>query len=150
MEFLPPFRLTMPARPESCAVFSSPHSGAAYPAELLSRSCLNALELRASEDAFVDRLFEAVGDLGAPLLAATYPRAWVDLNRGPNELDPALIRDVRTAGLNQRIAAGLGVIPRIVAEGTAIYDGKISLQDAEHRIEHCHRPYHAMLYFLAP
>ena len=145
MEKPVPYRLVEPEHLTSRVVFNSPHSGNQYPAKFIAESRLSAHQLRASEDAFVDALFSSAPVFGSPLLSAVAPRAWVDLNRGPNELDPALIRDVRTAGLNQRIAAGLGVIPRIVAEGTAIYDGKIPLQDAEHRIEHWHRPYHAML-----
>lgn len=140
-----PYRLSRPAELNSCAVFSSPHSGAAYPDELLERSRLTSLEIRSSEDAFVDQLIKAAPCHGAPLLAATWPRAWVDLNRGPGELDPALIRDVRSSGLNQRIAAGLGVVPRIVSEGREIYQGKLSLTEAEARINTAHRPFHACL-----
>ena len=140
-----PYVLTEPQRLSTGAVFNSPHSGRAYPPALVSSSRLDAHALRASEDAHVDELFAAAPDHGAPLLAATAPRAWVDLNRSPGELDPALIRDVRAQGLNQRVAAGLGVVPRIVAEGTAIYDGKITREDAEARIAAIHTPYHGKL-----
>lgn len=145
MNDVTPFRLDEPQALVSCAVFNSPHSGANYPDALLKRSRLSALALRASEDAFVDQLFAEAPEYGAPLLCALAPRAWIDLNRGPGELDPALIQGVERAGLNQRIAAGLGVIPRIVSEGTAIYDGKISADDAQNRIRQVHQPYHEML-----
>ncbi|MEM1161210.1 MAG: N-formylglutamate amidohydrolase [Pseudomonadota bacterium] len=145
MQALAPYKLSHPANPVGGVIFSSPHSGSAYPPELLDRSRLNALELRTSEDAFVDRLFESSPSFGAPLLAATWPRAWVDLNRAPTELDPALIRDVRARGLNQRVAAGLGVVPRIVAEGREIYTGKLSLEEAQDRIRLAHAPFHACL-----
>lgn len=141
----PPFRLLEPPRLTTGAVFNSPHSGSDYPQALLQRTRLDRLQLRASEDALIDRLFAPAAVLGAPLLAATAPRAWVDLNRGPSELDPALIEGVRTAGLNQRIAAGLGVVPRIVSEGAAIYDGKLTLAEANERIRSVHAPYHAQL-----
>lgn len=143
-----PFELTEPAELSSAAVFSSPHSGRAYPVEFLTRSRLDPLSLRASEDAFVDLLFADAPLWGAPLIAATAPRAWVDLNRGPEELDPAVVSDVRATGLNPRVAAGLGVIPRIVAEGCPIYRGKISLDDAKARIASHHTPYHAQLELL--
>jgi N-formylglutamate amidohydrolase len=142
---VPPFRLLEPPRLTTGAVFNSPHSGNEYPEALLSRTRLDRLQLRASEDALVDRLFAPAAGLGAPLLAATAPRAWVDLNRGPSELDPALIEGIRASGLNQRIAAGLGVVPRIVSEGAAIYDGKITLAEANERIRTVHAPYHARL-----
>lgn len=142
-----PFRLLEPARLTSGAVFNSPHSGRDYPNDLVRRSRLTHEGLRASEDVLVDELFAAAPGHGAPLLAATVPRAWLDLNRAPGELDPALIRGVRLreANLNQRVAAGLGVIPRVVAEGAEIYRSRISLAEAEARIESIHAPYHAQL-----
>ena len=140
-----PYMLIEPQRLTSAAVFNSPHSGCDYPEDLIRRSRLNRLQLRASEDALVDKLYGAAPGLGAPLLAATAPRAWLDLNRGPGELDPALIHGARSVGINQRIAAGLGVVPRIVSEGTAIYDGKLSLNEAEQRVKSIHEPYHARL-----
>ncbi len=140
-----PFRLMEPARLASGAVFNSPHSGRDYPAGLVRRSRLSRHGLRASEDVLVDALFAAAPEHGAPLLAATAPRAWIDLNRAPSELDPALIKGVRPQGLNQRVAAGLGVIPRVVSEGAKIYRDKITLEEAQARIRSVHEPYHAML-----
>jgi N-formylglutamate amidohydrolase len=139
------FTLALPASRHSCAVFSSPHSGSDYPAALRRASRLDLAELRSSEDAFVDELFAAAPEMGAPLLAARAPRAWVDLNRAPDDLDPALIAGAGRTARNPRIAAGLGVIPRVVGEGRAIIDGKLSLAEAEMRIATVWRPYHACL-----
>lgn len=140
-----PFRLSLPPMPLSGVVFASPHSGRDYPAEFLRRTVLDAGQVRSSEDAFVDQLLESAAEQGAPLLAATAPRAWLDLNRGADELDPALIEGLRAQHLNPRISAGLGVIPRVVAAGRPIYSGKISRVEAEARIEAVWRPYHAEL-----
>ena len=140
-----PFTLLAPARLTTNVVFSSPHSGRDYPDELVRRSRLSRRQLRASEDVLVDRLFSAAPAHGAPLLAATAPRAWLDLNRAPSELDPALIEGVRAEGLNQRVAAGLGVVPRVVAEGAEIYRGRIARAEAEARIAEIHLPYHESL-----
>jgi len=140
-----PFRLMEPDRLATSAVFNSPHSGRDYPAGLVRRSRLTRQGLRASEDVLVDVLFAAAPQHGAPLLAATAPRAWLDLNRAPADLDPALIKGVRPQGLNQRVVAGLGVIPRVVSEGAEIYRGKIAREEAEARIRSVHEPYHAML-----
>jgi N-formylglutamate deformylase len=137
-----PYSLSEPTGPAGHAVFSSPHSGRWYPPDLLRHSRLGPLALRASEDAFVDRLFETAPCHGAPLIRATVPRAYVDLNRGADELDPAVIEGVRLTGLNPRVAAGLGVIPRVVAEGAPIYVGKISRADAAARLAGFHTPYH--------
>lgn len=142
----PSFRIVHPpAGAAGAVVFSSPHSGRDYPADLLAASRLTAHELRRSEDAYVERLFDAAPAHGAPLIHATAPRAYVDLNRGAEELDPALIDGVRAAGLNPRLAAGLGVIPRVVAEGTAIYAGKIPLAAASERLRRHYRPFHEAL-----
>lgn len=139
------FRIERPAGRASAAVFSSPHSGRDYPEDLIRGSRLGAHDLRRSEDAFVELLFDAAPSHGAPLLHTLSPRAYVDLNRGPEELDPALIAGVRPAGLNPRLAAGLGVIPRVVAEGVAIYNGKLTQAEAADRLRRCYRPYHAAL-----
>ncbi|MFT6773160.1 MAG: N-formylglutamate amidohydrolase [Paracoccaceae bacterium] len=134
-----------PTGATGAAVFSSPHSGRLYPAAFVARSRLTPMALRRSEDAFVDDLFAAAPGFGAPLLRADAPRAYVDLNRGAEELDPALIEGVRAAGLNPRLAAGLGVIPRVVAEGVAIYSGKLTLAEAQGRLDRHWRPYHHAL-----
>ncbi|HUF56195.1 MAG TPA: N-formylglutamate amidohydrolase [Thermohalobaculum sp.] len=141
----PPFLLLRPPGPATNVIFSSPHSGRDYPEALVRRSRLTRRQLRASEDVLVDRLFAAAPAHGAPLLAATAPRAWLDLNRAPDELDPALIEGVQARGLNQRVAAGLGVVPRVVAEGAEIYSGKIAREEAEERIRDVHVPFHAAL-----
>jgi len=137
--------LHRPDTPDSAAVFSVPHAGRAYPPQLLRETLLSPHLLRSSEDAFVDLLMASAPVHGAPLLVAQYPRAWVDLNRAADELDPALIEGVGRSGLNPRIAAGLGVIPRVVANGRAIYRGRISRAEAEARLDHAWRPYHARL-----
>jgi N-formylglutamate amidohydrolase len=139
------FTLIRPARRHSCVIFSSPHSGRDYALPFRKASVLEAEGLRSSEDAFVDELFAAAPDLGAPLLAARAPRAYIDLNRAPDELDPALIEGVARAPYNPRVSSGLGVVPRVVANGRAIYQGKLPLAEAEARITQYWHPYHAML-----
>ena len=126
-------------------MFSSPHSGSDYGEATVGPTRLPSVQLRSSEDAFVDELFGAAPELGAPLLAARVPRACVDLNRSPDDLDPALIAGASRRFLNPRIAAGLGVIPRVVAEGRPIIEGKLSLAEAHRRIGRYYQPYHARL-----
>lgn len=137
--------ISRPARRDTCVVFASPHSGRDYPPSFLSRSVLGESAIRSSEDAFVDRLFESAPSHGAPLVCARVPRAFVDLNRSAEELDPAVIEGVRQSGHNPRVTSGLGVVPRVVANGQAIYRGKITRAEAEDRIERYWRPYHAAL-----
>jgi N-formylglutamate amidohydrolase len=147
-EFEPPFIITEPARQTVPFVFNAPHAGAVYPVSFLSESRLDALALRRSEDAFVDELFSPVVDLGAPLMAACFPRAFLDVNREPYELDPRMFDGRLPPFANtrsMRVAGGLGTIPRIVADGQEIYRGRIPVEDALRRVEWLYKPYHRML-----
>ncbi len=141
----PPYTLHLPPALRSGVVFASPHSGRDYPDAFLRRSVLDAQRLRSSEDAFVDRLLQGVTAEGATLIEARFPRAYVDLNRAEDELDPALIEGLKRSAGGSRVAAGLGVIPRVVAGGRAIYSGKITQAEAEARLAQVWRPYHARL-----
>ena len=140
-----PYSLHLPQVRRSSVIFASAHSGRDYSADFLSRSILDCHAIRSSEDAFVDRLFAGVPMLGSPLLLAEVPRAFIDLNRAPEELDPALIEGVRRTAHNPRVGSGLGVVPRVVANGRAIYRGKIRRDEADARIRQAWHPYHAAL-----
>lgn len=139
------YQLTHPERRTTSVVFASPHSGRDYSWSFLRRSRLNEHSVRSSEDAFVDQLFDCAPQMGAPFIMAGAPRAYVDLNRSVDELDPALIEGIAKSGHNPRVASGLGVIPRVVANGQAIYDGKLSRSEAQQRIETFWKPYHRAL-----
>ncbi|AEI95733.1 N-formylglutamate amidohydrolase [Roseobacter litoralis] len=142
------YHICLPKRDTSCVVFASPHSGSAYPKDMIRKTVLNDRLIRSSEDAFVDRLFDCAPAFGARFIKAAAPRAYVDLNRSPDELDPALIEGVRRQGHNPRVASGLGVIPRVVANGRAIYRGKIAMADAQERLDRYWHPYHQKLQVL--
>lgn len=139
------YEVLHPDQNRSCVVFASPHSGRDYPWSFLRTTVLDEHAIRSSEDAFVDQLFECAPQYGAPFIRAGAPRAYIDLNRSCEELDPALIEGVRQQGHNPRVASGLGVVPRVVANGRAIYRGKMSRSEAEHRIQHFWHPYHQKL-----
>ena len=139
------FNLARPEARTTSVVFASPHSGRDYPQAFLRQAVLDASQIRSSEDAFVDQLFADAPNHGAPLLTANAPRAFLDLNRGPDELDSALIAGVRRNAHNPRIASGLGVIPRVVSNGRQIYRGKITMAEAHTRIAQYWRPYHDQL-----
>ncbi len=139
------YNLTMPDLRTTSVVFASPHSGRDYPWSFVRRSNLDERVLRSSEDAFVDKLFDAAPRHGAPLLTAIAPRAWIDVNRSAEELDPALIEGVKRTAHNPRVASGLGVVPRVVANGRAIYRGKITRKEAMARIEEFWKPWHLAL-----
>lgn len=135
----------LPIRVTTGVVFASPHSGRVYPPDLLARAQVDPLVLRSSEDAYVDLLLETAAAQGAPLITTEVPRAYVDFNRAETELDPALIPGAPRAGSNPRIASGLGVLARVVANGRPIYRAPLTLAEAEDRLARYWRPYHAAL-----
>ena len=129
-------------------VFASPHSGQDYPDALVQASRLNPLDLRRSEDAFVDEIFAAAPAYGAPLISARFPRVYVDPNREPFELDPQMFEDELPPHVNTsspRVAAGLGTIARVVTSGEEVYGGKLLFEDAQKAIEATYVPYHDAL-----
>ena len=143
-----PFRIVRPGKQTAPFVFASPHSGRHYPADFVAGSWLTPLALRRSEDAFVDELFESAVERGAPIIAARFPRAFLDVNRAPTELDNAMFDDalqVEVGAPSARVASGLGVIPKIVRDGAEIYRRKLSAAEAEQRLTRLYRPYHAAL-----
>jgi N-formylglutamate amidohydrolase len=142
-----PYVLQRPVEQRVPFIFAIPHSGRVYPPSLFRRSRLSPLNIRRSEDADVDSLFRSVGEVGAPLIAARFPRAWLDANRAPGELDPAMFAGPLTVpveAVGPRVAAGLGVIPRLVRDGAEIYRGKLPPEEAEQRLL-LHKKYHAAL-----
>jgi len=142
------FDLRLPATRSLPLVLSSPHSGNDYPRDLLSSSRLDPVTLRRSEDSFVDEIFAAAPTLGAPLLAARFPRAYLDVNREPWELDPTMFSDSLPAFVNvrsPRVRMGLGTIARVVASGEEIYARKLRFLEARQRIETLYNPYHQAL-----
>ncbi len=146
-----PFEILAPTAARRPVVVASPHSGDHYPPEFLAASRLDALSLRKSEDCFVDEICGLAPALGAPLLRALFPRAFVDCNREPWELDPLMFEDTLPDFVNRlspRVAVGLGTIARLVADGEAIYRRKLRFAEAEARIEGCYRPYHEALEML--
>jgi N-formylglutamate deformylase len=129
-------------------VFSSPHSGRDYHPEFLASARLGLLDLRRSEDCYIDEIFAAVPGHGGLLIAALFPRAWCDVNREAWELDPAMFEDELPAWVNTgspRVGAGLGTIARVVSSGAAIYRGKLRFAEAQQRIGTCWQPYHDAL-----
>lgn len=147
-ELAPPFEVLRPGELKLPLVFNSPHSGRVYPGTFLAASKLDPQALRRSEDAYVEELFAFVADIGAPLLYAHFPRAYLDVNREPYELDPVLFRDGLPHYANTqsvRVVGGLGTIARIVSEADEIYREPLPVGAALERINRLYTPYHAML-----
>ncbi|WP_085904057.1 N-formylglutamate amidohydrolase [Kiloniella majae] len=142
------YRLHLPEQHTLPVVLSSPHSGNNYPESFIKGSKLDSHNLRRSEDSFVDELFQNAPKLGAPLLCALFPRAFVDANREPFELDPHMFEDELPSYVNTnspRVAVGLGTIARNVTSETQIYKDKLTFAEAKDRIERFYWPYHQVL-----
>jgi len=140
-----PFTLVQPPEQTAPLVFASAHSGRDYAPEFVASVRLDPVGLRRSEDSFVDELFAAAPEYGAPLLAATFPRAFCDANREAWELDPAMFEEPLPDWVNTtsaRVGAGLGTIARVVASGEAIYRRKLRFAEAEQRVRTCWQPFH--------
>ena len=106
------------------------------------------MRLRSSEDSFVDEIFNSAPTLGAPFIKALFPRAFLDVNRQPFELDPSMFSDILpdfVTTQNSRISAGLGTIARVVSNGEKIYRDKLTFIEAETRINDFYWPYHQTL-----
>jgi N-formylglutamate amidohydrolase len=144
----PAFETVRPRRLTAPFVFNSAHSGRDYPERFLKMTRLDHLSIRQSEDAWVDELFGRAPHLGTPLLRAHFPRAYLDVNREPWELDPAMFSEPLSERCNTtspRVAAGLGTLARVVAENKPIYHERLTLADARMRIEGIYQPYHATM-----
>jgi N-formylglutamate amidohydrolase len=134
--------------PAAPLVFASPHSGRIYPPGMMAASRLGAEAIRRSEDVWMDQLIAGATDFGACVIAARLARVYLDVNREAWELDPAMFSDELPAyacAHTARVAAGLGAIARIVAEGEEVYARKLTFAEARARVEAVHHPYHAAL-----
>lgn len=129
-------------------LISIPHAGRKYAKALLPMVRLPLKDLRRSEDAYVDCLFNDVLKERAFVVKATFPRVLIDVNREPFELDPAMFADSLPLFINAgspRVACGLGTIARIVAEGFPIYRDKLPVRLFWQRLAHYYVPYYCAM-----
>lgn len=147
----PAIAITEPSEQTAPLVVASPHSGRDYPTAFVAAARLDARTLRQSEDFLVDELIAGIGRMGVPSLAALFPRAYLDVNREPYELDPLMFDEPLPRFCNttsSRVLSGLGSIPRLVGAGAEIYHQPLTLDEAAARIELCYWPYHDALHRL--
>jgi N-formylglutamate amidohydrolase len=125
-------------------ILASPHSGRHYADDLQADVVLPLELLRRSEDAYVDQLIDCAPEFGATTICAEFPRVFVDVNRGPWDLDPRMFADSLPEFVNKRskrAASGLGVVPRIGANGHALYRRQMRFADARARLTRYYTPY---------
>lgn len=124
-------------------VLDSPHSGSHYPADF-EYTCDLAV-LRRAEDAYVDELYAGAPQAGAALIGAVFPRSYIDVNRAPDDVDPAVLADGEAGTLPLRPVTRVGLVRRHAQPGIPIYDRKLCTGEVLARIERYHAPYHRVL-----
>lgn len=143
---LPGVHRTVTAAKELPLVFDSPHSGDTEAVDF--GSALPTAVLRRAEDSYVDALFADVAEHGATLIAAAFPRAFIDVNRAPDDIDPDLLDGDWPEPVNPSIRSerGIGLIRRLIGPGDVIYERPLSVADVLSRLDDHYRPYHAHLH----
>jgi N-formylglutamate amidohydrolase len=139
------YEIRGPQQPELPLVLDSPHSGNRFPADF--DAVVSEAELREAEDCFVDELWDAAGALGAPLLAAQFPRTYLDPNRHAGDIDAELI-DGEWRGeivASGKAKIGKSLIWRTLEDGRPIYARRLQPDEVQRRIERFHAPYHEAL-----
>ena len=124
-------------------VVDLPHSGTLYPEDF--SFCCPLEVLRRAEDAYVDELFEAAPAHGATMIAAVFPRSYLDVNRAADDLDPSLLSTAWPRHLPLRPATRVGLVRRYAQAGMPIYDRKLHPNEVLARVERYHAPYHQAL-----
>jgi N-formylglutamate amidohydrolase len=136
-------------------MISVPHAGRAYPPALLRAMRHPDIAALKLEDRYVDRLARAVGrETGAALLIAQAPRAMIDLNRAPEDVDWEMFASASRPGPmparagehpSRRARSGLGLIPRRLPGIGELWRHRHDERDLAARIAQVHEPYHAHL-----
>lgn len=122
-------------------IFDSPHSGTSSPADFVPSA--SRADLLTMWDAFVDELFAGAPAAGATLIAAQFPRGYIDVNRAADDIDPELL-DAKWPGelrITDYTRRGMGLIRRFALPGVPMYDRKLSVAEVQHRLDHYYRPY---------
>jgi N-formylglutamate deformylase len=139
------FAVAAPRTPhglEVPVVFDSPHSGTSYPADF--DAVVPHLMLRRAEDTHVEALYAAAPDHGASLIAANFPRSYIDANRSLLDIDAALLDSAWPGPINvsRKTEKGIGLVWRLLDTGESIYRRKLTVAEVQARISTCYAPYH--------
>ena len=142
------YRVERPAHGALPLVFDSPHSGREYPDDF-GHACPAEMLYRA-EDNYVDDLFDCVPAAGGSLLAALFPRTYIDVNRAITDIDADMLHEPWPEALRptRRARSGTGLLRSMVRQGTPVYDRKLNVKEIKQRIEKYYEPYHQALHEL--
>lgn len=140
-----PFFVRVSAGEPAALVFDSPHSGLVYPADFSPNVSRDVI--RTTWDAFVDELWSGATDAGATLLAATFPRAYIDANRAPDDIDGELLAESwpGPVGTTEYTRRGMGLIRRDALPGKPMYAARLTVAEVKHRLDAYYFPYRRAL-----
>ena len=139
-------RIHGPAEPVVPLFLDSPHSGYDFPADFGAQ--ISEFDLRDGEDCYVDELYLPATERGVALLAAQFPRTYLDPNRHAGDIDLELIEGGRWPHAHVpsgKAKLGKALLWRTLDDGRPIYASKLTIEQVVGRIERCHAPYHAAL-----
>ncbi len=139
------FVLKTPRDPVAPLVFDSPHSGFEFPSDF--QPAATRAEIQTTWDAYVDDLCGEVTTAGASLLAARFPRAYIDANRSARDIDPEILAEPwpGPTELSEHAHRGMGLIRRFALPGVPMYRRKLAVGEVRRRIETCYAPYRRVL-----
>jgi N-formylglutamate deformylase len=122
-----PFDIIRPAGAGIPLVLDSPHSGTQYPEDF--EPAVPRELLRQAEDSFVDELYASGPSLGATLIAARFPRSYIDPNRSLLDIDTSLLDAPwpGPAAASRKTQLGIGLIWRVLDTGEPIYARRLSV-----------------------
>ena len=126
-------------------ILDSPHSGTLYPGDF--QTCLPFAYIRRGEDSYMDDLFRSCVNHGAIFIEAMFPRSYIDPNRHPSDIDPAMVSDTWTGESNpsEKTDVGKGLIWETMRQDEKIYDRPLPSAEVQHRIDNYYMPYHHAL-----
>jgi N-formylglutamate amidohydrolase len=127
-------------------VISVPHGGRDY-ADFIQKLRVPLSATRALEDRYADRLVDVAVAEGIPTIVAHAPRLAIDLNRAPEDIDPAMIRGQIGGGtpLSAKARSGLGLIPARLAGTGSLWRTPFDAAEVSARLSTIHEPYHVAL-----
>ena len=145
MEPPAPARLLGPAVPRHPVILSVPHAGRVWTDAMRARAAYSPDALRPLEDRHADALVATAVEAGFTALVAQTPRAWVDLNRAPDDLDWPRLAGEPARTVSARAAAGIGIVPDRMARLGSIWCERLSRVDVTERVRAVHAPFHDRL-----
>lgn len=135
-----PFLTVLQPAFHSGVLIDSPHSGQYLPDDF-GYSCAND-DVLLAQDIAVDQLIKPLVANGAYIICAEVARSYIDLNRAPDDIDPALCADRIATKPTNYSRLGIGLIHRDARPGKMIYKRRLTAAEIQARIRRLYHPYY--------